>query len=382
MKIIPQKFKIDYHFPVYFVDTLFESGENYLQKIFNECGITEESKFLFVIDGNLIKKNNTLIPGIELFFQLHAYKLAGAPLIIPGGEAAKIDFAVTHKILEAINNYGIDRHSYVVGIGGGAVLDVAGFAAAIAHRGIRHIRIPTTVLSQNDSGVGVKNSINYFGKKNFIGTFAPPFLVINNNAFLNNLSDRDYRCGIPEAIKVGLIKDAAFFDFIETFTEKLNQRDDETIRKLIFRCAELHLQHIAGNDPFEKGNSRPLDYGHWSAHKLEQLSNYKILHGEAVAMGICLDAVYANLIGMLSKDELMRIINLIKILRFNIYAAEMEKTDDNGKNLMIEGLQEFREHLGGRLTIMLIKKIGVGVEVNEMDESLVKSSITFLKKIQ
>lgn len=381
MNIITQRFKIDYSYPVYFIDSLFDPGKNHFQHIFDECGITTGSKFLFVIDSNVVAKNSTLIPTIELFFRLHAYKLVGPPLIIPGGEACKNDFATTHKILEAINQYRIDRHSYIIAIGGGAVLDVVGFAAAIGHRGIRHIRIPTTVLSQNDSGVGVKNGINYFGKKNFIGTFMPPTLVVNDYAFLKTLSNRDYRSGISEAIKVGLIKDAQFFDFIEANAAQLNQRNDEAIGKLIFRCAELHIQHIAGSDPFEQGNSRPLDYGHWSAHKLEQLSNHTILHGEAVIMGMCLDAVYAHLNGMLSKEEVMRLINLCKQLNFKIYTKEMELLDSNGENSMLNGLQEFREHLGGQLTIMLLEKIGKGIEVHTVDENLFLKSIEMLKQL-
>jgi 3-dehydroquinate synthase len=381
MNILPQNFKISYSYPVYFIDTIFAPGQNNFQKIFSECGIADGSKFLFVLDSNVVKKNSTLIPSIQLFFRMHAYKLVCAPLIMPGGEVCKNDFSATQKILEAVNEHGIDRHSFIIAIGGGAVLDVVGFAAAIAHRGIRHIRIPTTVLSQNDSGVGVKNGINYFDKKNFIGTFAPPFLVVNDNAFLKTLSDRDYRSGIAEAIKVAIIKDEAFFDFIETNADKLNQRDDETISKLIYRCAELHMQHIASGDPFEQGNSRPLDFGHWSAHKLEQLTKFNMLHGEAVISGMCIDAIYANLIGIFAKDKMMRLINLAKKLNFKIYNPAMEFTDDSNESHLLAGLQEFREHLGGKLTIMLLKEIGTGFEVNEMNDEFILSAVQILKKL-
>ena len=375
MKLIAQEFNINYQYPVYFIDTLFEPGKNHFQTIFDECKIEIGSKFLFVIDSNVHKTNSTLLPTIDMFFSMRPYKLAGKHLIIEGGEASKNDFAVTHKILEAINAGKLDRHSYIIAIGGGAVLDVVGFAANIAHRGIRHIRIPTTVLSQNDSGIGVKNGINYFGKKNFLGTFSVPFFVANDSAFLKTLSDRDYRSGISEAIKVSLIKDKSFFEYIEANAEKLNQRDNETIKHLIYRCAQLHMQHIAGGDPFEQGSSRPLDYGHWSAHKLEQLSDYKILHGEAVVMGMCLDAIYSFKIKLLSQDEMIRIVTLCKKLGFAVYDKLMVMPDQHYENFMLKGLQEFREHLGGRLTIMLIDKIGNGVEVNEIDELLLLQAI-------
>src|SRR5258708_39713117 len=167
-------------------------------------------------------------------------------------------------------------------MGGGAVLDLGGSAAAVSHRGIRHIRIPTTVLAQNDSGVGVKKGINYFNKKNFLGTFAPPVAVFNDANWLTTLADRDWRSGIAEAVKVALIRDAAFFDWIEEHTGQLVRRDLPGMNQLIRRCAELHLQHFAGGVPFALGPSRPLDFGHCSAHKLEQLTGLEILHGEAV----------------------------------------------------------------------------------------------------
>lgn len=381
MKVIKQQFNINYQYPVYFIDTLFDPGKNHFQIIFDECGIELGSKFLFVIDSNVHKQSPTLVPTIELFFKMRPYKLAGNHLIIEGGEVAKNDFAVTHKILEAINTTKLDRHSYIIAIGGGAILDVVGFAATIAHRGIRHIRIPTTVLSQNDSGIGVKNGINYFGKKNFLGTFSTPFFVANDSAFLKTLSTRDFRSGIAEAIKVALIKDKSFFEYIETNADKLNKRDDETIKYVIFRCAELHIQHIAAGDPFEQGSSRPLDYGHWSAHKLEQLSNYKILHGEAVAMGMCLDAVYANKINMLSQEDMMRIIALCKNLGFSVYDKLMQEIDNFHENILLRGLQEFREHLGGRLTIMLLNEIGNGLEVNEINEQLLLKAMEQLKQL-
>ena len=132
---------------------------------------------------------------------------------------------------------------------------MVGYAATVAHRGIKHIRIPTTVLSQNDSGIGVKNGINYKGKKNFLGTFAPPAAVFNDNQFLLTLSDRDYRSGISEAIKVALIKDHDFFLWLENNADALVKRDVEAMDYLIKRCAQLHLEHIGGADPFETGSA-------------------------------------------------------------------------------------------------------------------------------
>ena len=154
---------------------------------------------------------------------------------------------------------------------------------------------PTTTLSQADSGVGVKNGLNAFGQKNFIGTFTPPFAVINDFNLLATLAPRDKRSGYVEAVKVACIRDANFFDELERDAGQLAAFEPAAMKQLIRRCAELHLDHIAtSGDPFEAGSARPLDFGHWAAHKLEQLSDFHICHGEAVAIGIALDVIYSR----------------------------------------------------------------------------------------
>jgi 3-dehydroquinate synthase len=137
------------------------------------------------------------------------------------------------------------------------------------------------------------------------------------------------------------------------------------------------MQHIAGRDPFESGSSRPLDFGHWSAHKLEQLSNFEVLHGEAVAMGMALDTVYSKLRGYLSEAESQRIIDLLNMLGFDLVHPMMDVSDNSSPILL--GLEEFREHLGGELTIMLLEKIGQGIEVHEIDPELLKKASHLLR---
>src|SRR5207237_8711978 len=182
---------------------------------------------------------------------------------------------------------------------------------------------PTTTLSQDDSGVGVKNGMNAFGKKNFIGAFAVPFAVINDFEMLNSLNPRDKRAGYIEAVKVALIRDASFFEAIERDSQKLREFDPDAMQQLIMRCAELHVNHIASSgDPFESGSARPLDFGHWSAHKLEQLSEYKLRHGEAVAIGIALDTIYSRLCGWLKPADAERILKLLETLGFNFFADQ------------------------------------------------------------
>jgi len=386
MKQIQQAFSVSFNFPIYFTEGIFKPENPLLRSLFLGSNHSLRPKAFFIIDSGVIKHFPQLNRDIQQYMNSvsNEIEVIPEPLILPGGEQCKNDYGLLQQILKAIHTNGIDRHSYVVGIGGGAVLDLVGFGASIAHRGIRHIRIPTTVLSQNDSGVGVKNGINIFNKKNFLGTFTPPYAVLNDFTFLSTLEDRDWRAGISEAIKVSLIKDKDFFEFISAHTQQLLNRDMTSMQELIFRCAELHIQHIKSGDPFELGSSRPLDFGHWAAHKLEQLTSYAIRHGEAVALGMALDVTYSHLLGLISSDEWERILKLLQTLKFDLYIPEMSNHLDDPEHPLhfMKGLTEFREHLGGKLTIMLLHGIGKGVEYNEIKPELIIESIAILKKYQ
>jgi 3-dehydroquinate synthetase len=373
--ILEQTFSVPFRYPVCFTEDLFDPQNTILADVLRG---DRTPKVLFVIDSGVADTHPQLIQQIKTYSKAFevVFTLATEPIIVLGGEACKNGEAFYQQIVEATHLYGIDRHSYIAVIGGGAVLDMVGFAAAISHRGIRLIRIPTTVLSQNDSAVGVKNSINAFGKKNYLGTFTPPNAVLNDFNFLKTLDDRDWRAGISEAIKVALIKDLSFFEWLESKGEALANREMAPMKEHIIRSAKMHMDHISGKDPFEFGSSRPLDFGHWAAHKLEKLSDFRIRHGEAVAIGIALDSAYSFLQGKISQEELNRIINLMKTLGFELYARELQ-----GDHL-IKGLKEFQEHLGGQLTITLLEKLGKGIEVHEMNEELIRQSVDLLQSFQ
>lgn len=373
MDYIAQTFSVRFSYRVFFTRHLF-SLENVLFRDFlTEGDSPVRKKMFFVIDEGVLRHHAKLMVQIRAYFaSINNYDLIDDFMIVPGGEQVKNTEKYFYDIVHAVDRHSIDRHSYIAAIGGGAVLDLVGYAAAVSHRGVKHIRIPTTVLSQNDSGVGVKNGINYRGKKNFLGTFVPPVAVFNDSFFLTSLSAEDWRSGMSEAVKVALIKDRKFFEWLKQNASLLAVRNEEAMQYLVKRCAELHLQHIAAGDPFEMGSSRPLDFGHWSAHKLEQLSNFKIRHGEAVAMGIALDSAYSFLSGRLSEDDAREVISLLKRLGFSITHEWMQISGDDSPVLV--GLQEFREHLGGQLTIMLLEAIGKGVEVHEMDPPLLKKA--------
>ena len=381
MSPIERTIEVRWRHQVHFTHRVFAPENQLLADVLTGGGagpFQRRSKVLVVLDESLSVARPELVRSIEAYFSARRDSLAlvATPLLMVGGEAVKNAFFRVSEVHALIDRHHIDRHDYILAIGGGALLDMVGLAAATAHRGVRLIRLPTTTLAQDDSGVGVKNGINAFGKKNFVGTFAPPHAVINDFQFLETLSPRDKRAGYVEAVKVACIRDAAFFQQIERDADRLAAFEPAAMHALIHRSAELHLNHIAtGGDPFEMGNARPLDFGHWAAHKLEQLSEYRMRHGEAVAVGIGLDVLYARRMGFLSPAQAERILVLLERLGFDLFASELLHRDENGQLLVVAGLEEFREHLGGELTITLLREIGRGFEVHEMNLPLVVESI-------
>jgi 3-dehydroquinate synthase len=378
-----QRFAVPYEFPVYFTEHLF-AAEN---PVFRDTLLRREPqrrhRFVVFIDADVAASFPALGHTIAGYAQLHAdaLELVAAPHPVPGGEAVKNDPTLVTALQKRLVDWGVDRHAFVVGIGGGAFLDLIGYVAATTHRGVRHIRVPTTVLAQNDSGVGVKNGVNAFGMKNLLGCFAPPFAVLNDADFLRTLQPRDKLAGMAEAVKVALIRDAVFFDWLEANAEDLRNFESAAMRHMIRRCAELHMKQIGqGGDPFETGSARPLDYGHWSAHKLESLTSHELRHGEAVAIGLALDTRYSVQVGLLAPGGEERVYSLLKSLGFHLWHPALERRDADGEWLLLRGLQEFREHLGGDLTITLLQSLGVGVEVHQMDSREILRALTWLRR--
>jgi len=373
MQIIQQKFTVSYSFPVIFTEDVFDPRNSVLADVVRQGGHAH-SRALVVIDSEVARLNPGLLERISQYGEAHkeAMSFVAPPFLIRGGEICKHDPFEVERIHALVERHKICRHSYIIAIGGGAVLDAAGYAAATAHRGVRLIRMPTTVLAQNDAGIGVKNGVNAFHRKNFLGTFAPPFAVINDSAFLASLTQRDLRAGIAEAVKVALIRDRAFFDTLYAERAALARFTPAAMQRMIRRCAELHLEHISGGDPFESGSSRPLDFGHWVAHKLEELSDSELKHGEAVAIGIALDSLYSRQLGILGELDLHRILTLLDTLGFSLYHPALSWLD------VETALSDFREHLGGELSIPLLEGIGRKVEAHAIDVAQMKRCITQL----
>jgi 3-dehydroquinate synthase len=377
-----QQFSVAYEFPVYFTENLFSAGNRVLVETLSRREAGKQHRCMVFVDEGLTTAYPSLLGNIKAYADLHAdvMTLVAQPFIVPGGEIVKNDLYHIEWMQGLVQEHRVDRHSFIIVVGGGAVLDAAGLVAATSHRGIRLIRVPTTVLSQNDSGVGVKNGVNLKGAKNFVGTFAPPFAVLNDLALLEHLPEREKVAGMAEAVKVALIRDAAFFHWLESNLSALSIFDRAAMAYMIRRCAELHMHQIGhGGDPFEMGSARPLDFGHWAAHKLESLTRNHVRHGEAVAIGIALDTRYSVACGRLAPGTEDRVAAMLELLGFRLWHPALETRIADGTNALLAGLREFQEHLGGELTITLIEDIGRGVEVHEMDEEMVLASIAWLK---
>jgi 3-dehydroquinate synthase len=331
------------------------------------------AKVQFWLDEHVLNAQPELWERILDFAHSHRgrFSLAGNLQVVPGGEAVKNDIHILERMLKVFNAANLDRRSYVVVIGGGAVLDAVGFAAAIAHRGIRLVRLPTTTLAQGDSGVGVKNSVNLFEKKNWVGTFAVPWAVINDGTLLETLPDRDFRCGFSEAVKVSLLKDRAIFERICRDAPQIRQRHKAKSGEILRESARMHLDHITqGGDPFEALEARPLDFGHWSAHKLEVASGFSLRHGEAVAIGVAVDAVYSSLECGLPEEDAVKVLHCLDRLGLPLYHPTLEETE-----ILFLGLEEFRQHLGGRLTLTMLKGLGEPVEVHAVNREKMEEAI-------
>lgn len=341
----------------------------------------QPAKVLLWIDSNLQESGGSEHSfGNRLAIQLgrsDRVDLAAKPHVIPGGEACKNSDTILQTLLSQIHEHNLDRRSYVIVAGGGAVLDVAGYAAAIAHRGVRLIRLPSTTLAQADSGVGVKNAINQFNKKNWVGTFAVPWAVINDARILQTLPDREFRSGLTEAVKVALLKDREFFEFLHVNADALHDRDLEVSTHAIAQSCRFHLDHITlGGDPFEALEARPLDFGHWSAHRLEPMTDYHLRHGEAVGIGVALDTLYSARKFGFSKPDAVRVCQTLHRIGTPLWCDAIEDSE-----AVLQGLEEFRQHLGGRLTVTMLKSVGHSLNVHEIDRDVMRECIHELRGI-
>lgn len=383
MDYIQQTIQLTFRYPVHFTTAVFAPDNPLLAHLVGRAQ-NGPGRLLFVVDRGMHRHHPEILGAIERYASHHAsaLELACPPLLVQGGEDAKNTVRHVKMLHGVIADARLSRHSYVAVVGGGALIDMAGCAAATAHHGMRLIRIPTTALAQADAAVGLKNAINACGRKNFVGTFSPPFAVLNDADFLETLDDRDWRSGVAEAMKAGLMRDPSLFDFIEARAPRLAARDREVMRQVIRRSAELHLRHVAtSGDPFELGTARSLDFGHWAAHRLEQLTDFGLRHGEAVAIGIALDTTYSYLAGLFPVGEWERVITTLRAIGFDLYVPELSLYLDAPDHPLglLKGVAEYQEHFGNAPCIALLHRIGHAFDVSRLEEDMVRRSVAVLQ---
>jgi 3-dehydroquinate synthase len=363
---------------VVFTRGAFSPENPVLESILAEGG---GGKVLVLIEQSVAGSVPGLVEQARSFLAAAGYDPA-AVAVLPGGEEVKADEHLVRDVWRRIDAAHLDRHSYLLAVGGGAFLDAVGFAAATAHRGVRLLRLPSTTLAQADSGVGVKCAINAFGKKNWIGAFAVPYAVVNDLSLLHTQPEQIRRAGLSEAVKVAVVKNADFFVWMEERASSLAALERDALETCVEQSALLHARHIAeGGDPFETGSSRPLDFGHWAAHKLESLTAHRLSHAHAVAVGVALDSLYSAAAGLLARDEALRVPRLLAALQLPIFHPALGERDETGAPRVLSGLDEFREHLGGPLTVMMLGGIGRGIDLHEVDPAKVVRCVDELRSM-
>jgi 3-dehydroquinate synthase len=290
-------------------------------------------------------------------------------LVLPAGETQKT-WATAEKILDWLlsNNFG--RDGVLIALGGGVIGDMAGFCAALYQRGIDFVQVPTTLLSQVDSSVGGKTAVNHARGKNMIGAFHQPKAVIADINTLKTLPPRELQSGLAEVIKYGMLADAEFLKWIEQNLDKMLALDAEALTKAIYRSCELKARIVA-QDERESGPRALLNLGHTFGHAIETFTGYtEWLHGEAVAVGLCMAADMSTQLGWLSVDDALRCTALIKRAGLPT-RPPAGMTPEN----FLELMGHDKKVAAGKLRLVLLRKLGVSVLSADFDEKALLATL-------
>jgi 3-dehydroquinate synthase len=320
--------------------------------------ITTENKVSRILIGESLKNLGTYLPPVKSIIITddnilcyYAGALPPWPVITIGtGEKHKTLETLTH-IFERLIDLEADRSTFIIGIGGGIVCDVAGFAASVYMRGLRFGFVSTTLLSQVDASVGGKNGVNFRRFKNMLGVFNQPEFVICDLQMLKTLQQNEFVAGFAEIVKAGAIKSAPLFDYLEENAEKALTADREVLENLVYESVRIKAGVVEADEK-EKGERRKLNFGHTFAHAFENMT--EILHGEAVSMGMVLASKLSRDIGFLTEDEADRIERLLSRLRLPVKPV-MEP------RLALAPMKQDKKREGHAVHMVLLKKIGEAV---------------------
>lgn len=288
---------------------------------------------------------------------------------VPAGESTK-SASHAEQLWQLMLEFGADRKSIVVAVGGGVVGDLAGFIAATYGRGIRFIQIPTTLLAQVDSSVGGKVGINLPGAKNMVGAFWQPTAVLIDTDVLKSLPNREYRSGLAEVVKYGVILDAEFFENLEANIDGLNSRDADVMRHIVARSCELKAQVVSADEREETGLRAVLNYGHTFCHAIEAETGYgTYLHGEAVAIGMVCASRLAESLGRIDAEVTRRQRELLEAIGLSVTVPEVSHDD------LIRAMQKDKKTEHGKLRFILPSRLGHVELVADVPETLVRAAL-------
>jgi 3-dehydroquinate synthase len=273
-------------------------------------------------------------------------------LVVEAGEASK-SADVAAELWEQMLEQGTDRKSVVVAVGGGVVGDLAGFVAATFARGLRFIQVPTSLLAQVDSSVGGKVGINLPGGKNLVGAFWQPRGVVIDVETLDTLPEREYRAGLAEVVKYGVIQDAEFFGFLEANVEQINDRNRPTLTSIIERCCRLKADVVEQDEREETGLRAILNYGHTFCHALETATGYEqLLHGEGVAIGMVCAARLAERMARVDAAFTNRLRDVLQALGLSVAVPEVDHEE------LVELMYRDKKADRGKLRFVLPTRLG------------------------
>lgn len=291
---------------------------------------------------------------------------------MPAGEEAK-RLARIEEFVGRFLEAGLDRGSVVVALGGGVVGDVAGYAAAAFMRGVRYIQVPTTIVAQVDSSVGGKTGVNHPLAKNVIGAFHQPFAVIIDMALLDSLPEREYRAGMAEIIKHGIIADAELFNYMEEHARRILDKDLGALEYPVRRSCEIKAA-IVSADEREEGRRADLNYGHTFGHAIEAATDYgRFLHGEAIALGMCAAGVLARDLGLVDGPFVERQRHCIESYGLPV------KWPDIPVDATLSAMKYDKKARGGALKFVLADRFGHVVHRTGVGEDLVRRALDALK---
>ena len=347
-------------YPIFVGKDLLTNAKNLLKPyIFNKKIVIIYDNYFSKIEGI----NNHLVTFSEsIKAECSCLNLIG----VDGGDKTKTMFQIT-KIVEEILSFEIDRDTIVVAFGGGVIGDIAGFTASILLRGLDFIQIPTTLLSQVDSSVGGKTGVNGSLGKNLIGSFHQPLAVIADTSILSSLPDRELKAGFAEIVKYGLINDEAFFSWLTKNYLKILNRDEDILKHAILKSCLIKAS-IIENDEKELGNRALLNLGHTFAHAIESFGDHdgRIIHGEAVAIGICMAFSFSYKLGFCFKEDADQVVSI-----FNKSGLPTSLSDvpylDIKTSAMMEKFKYDKKTRKNKLTFILNNKIGKSFIKNDID---------------